>query len=71
MLKRLEAAKEFNVKPAENNTTSILGDMLDFFDLCLIGYVLVFIVTQWKPTFIQPPSPAKAGWVGVFLICSL
>jgi MFS transporter, putative metabolite:H+ symporter len=31
--------------------TANLGDMLDFFDFFLIGYVLAFIVGPWHLTF--------------------
>jgi putative MFS transporter len=32
---------------------AILGDMLDFFDFYLIGFVLAFIVGSWKLTYGQ------------------
>jgi putative MFS transporter len=32
---------------------AILGDMLDFFDYFLIGYVLAFIVYDWNLTYAQ------------------
>ena len=30
---------------------AILGDMLEFFDYFLIGFVLAFVVGPWKLTF--------------------
>ena len=30
------------------------GDMLDFFDFFLIGYVLAFILKDWQLTYGQP-----------------
>src|SRR3984885_7003585 len=32
---------------------AILGDMLEFFDYFLIGFVLAFVVGPWKLTFMQ------------------
>ncbi|MGA7259593.1 MAG: hypothetical protein WA709_09950 [Stellaceae bacterium] len=33
--------------------TTNLGDMLDFFDFFLIGYVLAFILKEWHLTYGQ------------------
>ena len=33
--------------------TANVGDMLDFFDFFLIGYVLAFILKDWQLTFGQ------------------
>src|SRR5271167_3210091 len=38
--------------------------MLDFFDFFLIGYVLVFIVTQWKLTFLESGVILLAAGIG-------
>ena len=64
MLERLEQQKSLTLNQWKIITASILGDMRDFFDFFLIGYVLVFIVTQWKLTFIQSGVILLAAGVG-------
>ena len=64
MLERLEQQKSLTLNQWKIISASILGDMLDFFDFFLIGYVLVFIVTQWKLTFIQSGVILLAAGVG-------
>ncbi len=43
---------------------AILGDMLDFFDYFLIGYVLAFIVHDWNLTYGQSALILLAAGVG-------
>ena len=43
---------------------AILGDMLDFFDYFLIGYVLAFIVGDWHLTYGQSAMILLAAGVG-------
>ena len=64
MLERLEQQKSLTLNQWKIISASILGDMLDFFDFFLIGYVLVFIVIQWKLTFIQSGVILLAAGVG-------
>src|SRR6516225_1294291 len=64
MLERLEQQNRLTLNQWKIVTASILGDMLDFFDFFLIGYVLVFIITQWKLTFIQSGIILLAAGVG-------
>ena len=64
MLERLEQQKSLTLNQWKIISASILGDMLDFFDFFLIGYVLVFIVIQWKLTFIQSGIILLAAGVG-------
>src|SRR5271168_4257760 len=64
MLELLERQKRLTVNQWKIISAAILGDMLDFFDFFLIGYVLVFIVTQWKLTFIESGVILLAAGVG-------
>src|SRR5271168_5512379 len=64
MLERLGQQKSLTLNQWKIISAAILGDMLDFFDFFLIGYVLVFIVTQWKLTFIQSGIILLAAGVG-------
>jgi putative MFS transporter len=43
---------------------AILGDMLDFFDFYLIGYVLAFIVGPWQLTFGQSAMVLLSAGLG-------
>src|SRR5271166_5377052 len=74
MLELLERQKRLTANQWKIISAAILGDMLDFFDFFLIGYVLVFIVTQWKLTFIESgvillaagvmaATPDQYGWL--------
>ncbi len=45
-------------------SAAIIGDMLDFFDFFLIGYVLAFIVGAWKLTFLESGTILLAAGVG-------
>jgi len=42
----------------------VLGDMLDFFDFFLIGYVLAFLVRSWHLTFGQSAMILLAAGIG-------
>lgn len=53
MLERLEQQKKLTANQWRIIATANLGDMLDFFDFFLIGYVLAFIVGSWHLTFGQ------------------
>src|SRR5271165_1223054 len=64
MLELLERQKRLTANQWKIISAAILGDMLDFFDFFLIGYVLVFIVTQWKLTFIESGVILLAAGVG-------
>ena len=44
--------------------TANLGDMLDFFDFFLIGYVLAFIVGPWHLTFGQSAMVLVSSGLG-------
>jgi len=66
MLELLERQQRLTVNQRKIISAAILGDMLDFFDFFLIGYVLAFIVGEWKLSFLEsgssliPPPSAEA-----------
>jgi putative MFS transporter len=51
MLDMIERQTRLTVNQWKIIVAAILGDMLDFFDFYLIGYVLAFIIGPWKLTF--------------------
>src|SRR6516164_1540716 len=51
MLERLEQQKKLTANQWRIILTTNLGDMLDFFDFFLIGYVLAFILKEWQLTY--------------------
>ncbi len=53
MLELLEQQKTLTVNQWKIISAAILGDMLDFFDFFLIGFVLAFIVGAWHLTYGQ------------------
>ncbi len=53
MLELLDRQKTLTANQWKIIGTANLGDMLDFFDFFLIGYVLAFIVGSWHLTFGQ------------------
>src|ERR1700719_2031206 len=53
MLEHLEQRKRLTGNQWRIIATANLGDMLDFFDFFLIGYVLAFIIGGWHLTFGQ------------------
>ena len=64
MLELLERQKRLTVNQWKIISAAILGDMLDFFDFFLIGYVLAFIVGEWKLTFLQSGTILLAAGIG-------
>jgi len=53
MLDLLENQKKLTINQWKIAGAATLGDMLDFFDFFLIGFVLAFIVNDWKLTYGQ------------------
>jgi putative MFS transporter len=53
MLERLEKQKALTMNQWKIIATANVGDMLDFFDFFLIGYVLAFILKDWQLTYGQ------------------
>jgi len=76
MFEALERQKRLTANQWKIIATANLGDMLDFFDFFLIGYVLAFIVGPWHLTFGQSavvlvssglgavPGAFFWGWMG-------
>jgi MFS transporter, putative metabolite:H+ symporter len=46
---------------------AIVGDMLEFFDYFLIGFVLAFVVGPWKLTFLQSAIVLLSSGIGAIL----
>lgn len=46
---------------------AVLGDMLEFFDYFLIGFVLAFVVGPWKLTFLQSAIVLLSSGIGAML----
>ena len=76
MLERLEQQKKLTANQWRIIATANVGDMLDFFDFFLIGYVLAFILKDWHITYGQSalilisaglgavPGAFFWGWMG-------
>ncbi len=76
MLERLEKQKTLTANQWKIIATANVGDMLDFFDFFLIGYVLAFILKDWQLTYGQSavilisaglgavPGAFFWGWMG-------
>ena len=64
MIELLEQQKKLTANQWKIIATANLGDMLDFFDFFLIGYVLAFIVTGWSLTFGQSALILLASGLG-------
>jgi putative MFS transporter len=76
MLERLERQEKLTGNQWKIIATAGVGDMLDFFDFFLIGYVLAFILKEWHLTYGQSalilisaglgavPGSIFWGWMG-------
>jgi putative MFS transporter len=76
MLERLEKQERLTANQWKIIATAGVGDMLDFFDFFLIGYVLAFILKDWHLTYGQSalilisaglgavPGAFFWGWMG-------
>jgi putative MFS transporter len=76
MLERLERQEKLTGNQWKIIATAGVGDMLDFFDFFLIGYVLAFILKEWHLTYGQSaiilvsaglgavPGALFWGWMG-------
>jgi putative MFS transporter len=64
MLEILERQQRLTVNQWKIVSAAILGDMLDFFDFFLIGYVLTFIVKAWHLSFMESGVILLAAGVG-------
>ena len=63
MLELLERQKKLTVNQWKIAGAATLGDMLDFFDFFLIGFVLAFVVKQWHLTYGQSGAILLASGV--------
>src|SRR5271166_584136 len=64
MLEHLEQQQRLTRNQWRIIATANLGDMLDFFDFFLIGYVLAFIIGSWQLTFGQSAMILLASGLG-------
>src|SRR5207237_668491 len=76
MIERLEAQKKLTANQWKLICTANLADLLDFFDLFLIGYVTAALTKEWSLTYLQggailmasgigaPPGAWLCGWLG-------
>src|SRR6516225_1378156 len=76
MIELLERQKKLTANQWKLICTANLADLLDFFDLFLIGYVTAALTKQWSLTYLQgglillasgigaPPGAFFWGWLG-------
>src|SRR4029077_15920710 len=64
MLDALERQQRLTLNQWKIVSAAILGDMLDFFDFFLIGYVLAFIVGAWHLSYLESGVILLAAGVG-------
>src|ERR1700738_3491321 len=64
MLELLERQRSLTGNQRKIIIAAILGDMLDFFDYYLIGFVLAFIVGPWKLTYGESAIVLLSSGVG-------
>ncbi|MGY4403691.1 MFS transporter [Bradyrhizobium sp. USDA 3315] len=67
MLERLERQSSLTRNQIKLIGSAIAGNMLDFFDLFLIGFVLAFIVKPWGLTFGQSATVLLSSGIGAML----
>jgi MFS transporter, putative metabolite:H+ symporter len=64
MLERLEKQTKLTKNQWKIIATANVGDMLDFFDFFLIGYVLAFVLKDWNLTFGQSATILMSAGLG-------
>jgi putative MFS transporter len=64
MLERLERQERLTANQWKIIATANVGDMLDFFDFFLIGYVLAFVLKDWELTYGQSALILVSAGVG-------
>ncbi len=67
MFSRLDNAKSLTSNQIKIIAAAIIGDMLEFFDYYLIGFVLAFIIKPWHLTFGQSAVILLSSGVGAIL----
>jgi putative MFS transporter len=63
MLELLERQKKLTINQWKIAGAATLGDMLDFFDFFLIGFVLAFVVKDWHLTYGESASILLASGI--------
>jgi len=64
MIERLEAQKKLTANQWKLICTANLADLLDFFDLFLIGYVTAALTKEWSLTYWQGGAILMASGIG-------
>jgi MFS transporter, putative metabolite:H+ symporter len=67
MFERLDSARSLTGNQIKIVAAAIIGDMLEFFDYFLIGFVLAFIIKPWQLTFGQSAIILLSSGVGAIL----
>jgi putative MFS transporter len=67
MFNRLDQAKSLTGNQIKIIAAAIIGDMLEFFDYFLIGFVLAFIIKPWGLTFGQSAVILLSSGIGAIL----
>jgi putative MFS transporter len=67
MFSRLDNAKSLTSNQIKIIAAAIIGDMLEFFDYYLIGFVLAFIIKPWHLTFGQSAIILMSSGIGAIL----
>jgi putative MFS transporter len=67
MFHRLDQARSLTGNQIKIIAAAIIGDMLEFFDYFLIGFVLAFIIKPWHLTFGQSAVILLSSGIGAIL----
>ena len=67
MIEILEAQRELTTNQRKIIAAAMLGDLLEFFDYFLIGFVLAFIAGPWQLTFGKSAVILLASGIGAML----
>jgi MFS transporter, putative metabolite:H+ symporter len=67
MFERLDQARSLTGNQVKIIAAAIIGDMLEFFDYFLIGFVLAFIIKPWNLTFGESAIILLSSGVGAIL----
>src|SRR5258708_30805838 len=67
MLERLDSSTTLTTNQKKIVAAAMLGDMLEFFDYYLIGFVLAFIIKPWQLTWGQSAVILLSSGVGAIL----
>jgi putative MFS transporter len=67
MFRSLDNARSLTTNQVKIIAAAIIGDMLEFFDYYLIGFVLAFIVKPWNLTFGESAIILTSSGIGAIL----